>query len=104
MDRLIVTLTESELKTLVRQAVSEGVESARILTQETAPEGNLLKKKEAAKLLSCSTSTIDNLARRKKLTRHYVGQRAVRFDREQVLSMAEITHYYKDVKASIRSK
>jgi excisionase family DNA binding protein len=95
MDKLIVTMTEQELKALVRQSVSEGVEAALMRTKETEPEGNLLKKKEAAKLLSCCTSTIDNLARRKKLTRHYVGKRAVRFNREQVLSMAEQTHYYK---------
>ena len=94
MEKLIVTMTEQELKTLVRQSVSEGVEVALSLARKNEPEGNLLKKKEAASLLSCSTSTIDNLARSKKLTRHYVGA-SLRFDRTQVLSMAEKTTYYK---------
>lgn len=95
IEKLIVTMTEQELKILVRQSVSEGVEAALSRSQKNEPEGNLLKKKDAARLLSCSTSTIDNLARAGKLTRHYVGKKAVRFDREQVLSMAEQTIYYK---------
>lgn len=94
-NKLIVTLTEQELKTLVRQSVSEGVEAALLQVKQNEPEGNLLKKKDAARLLSCSTSTIDNLARAGKLTRRYVGKKAVRFDREQVLSLAEQTIYYK---------
>lgn len=93
--KLILTMTETELKALVRQSVSEGVESALMRAKQDEPESNLLKKRDAARLLSCSTSTIDNLARAGKLTRHYVGKKAVRFDREQVLSMAEQTIYYK---------
>src|SRR5690349_3176284 len=48
-----------------------------------------VSKKQAAQLLSCSTSTIDNHARNGKLTRHYVGQKSVRFDRLQVLELAK---------------
>lgn len=88
-------MTEIELKNLVRQSVSEGVEVALSRTKKNDTESNMLKKRDAARLLSCSTSTIDNLARAGKLTRHYVGKRGVRFDREQVLSMAEQTIYYK---------
>lgn len=94
-DKLIVTMTETELKNLVRQSVSEGVEVALSRAKQGAEESNMIKKRDAARLLSCSTSTIDNLCRSGKLTRHYVGKKAVRFDREQVLSMAEQTIYYK---------
>ena len=88
-------MTEMEFKNLVRQSVSEGVEVALSRSKQNDNESNMLKKREAARLLSCSTSTIDNLARAGKLVRHYVGKRSVRFDREQVLSMAEQTIYYK---------
>lgn len=88
-------MTEQELKNLVRQSVSEGVHAALLRSKENESESNWLKKRDAAHLLSCSTSTIDNLARAGKLTRHYVGKKAVRFDREQVLKMAEQTVYYK---------
>lgn len=47
-----------------------------------------VSKKQAARLLDCCTSTIDNHARAKRLTRHYVGK-SVRFDRQQVLSLAK---------------
>lgn len=48
-----------------------------------------VSKKQAARLLSCSPSTIDNHARAGRLTRHYVGGKSVRFDRLQVLALAQ---------------
>lgn len=50
-----------------------------------------LTKKQAAKKLSCSTSTIDNYARAGKLTRHYLG-RVVRFKEEEVLDLVKSGH------------
>jgi excisionase family DNA binding protein len=47
-----------------------------------------LKHHEAAALLSCSRSTIDNAARAGKLRRHYIGK-AVRFTRGEVLALAK---------------
>lgn len=47
-----------------------------------------VSKRQAARLLSCSTGTIDNHARAGSLTRHYIGK-AVRFDRQEVLSLAK---------------
>ncbi len=58
-------------------------------TPKAAPEptpGQLLTKKEAAKLLACSPSTIDNAARAGKLPRHYIGK-SVRFQKEDVLNL-----------------
>jgi len=48
----------------------------------------LVSKKEAARLLNCSPSTIDNAARAGKLQRHYLGK-TVRFLRKEVLALAE---------------
>lgn len=45
-------------------------------------------KRQAARLLDCSTGTIDNHARAGRLTRHYVGK-SVKFDRQQVLGLAK---------------
>lgn len=52
---------------------------------EAAP---YVSKREAARLLSCSQSTIDNYARAGRLKRHYIGK-SVRFDRLEVLSLAK---------------
>lgn len=50
-----------------------------------------VNKKEAARLLSCSTGTVDNMARAGRLKRHYVGKKAVRFLRGDVLAIASGT-------------
>lgn len=47
-----------------------------------------LTKKQAARKLNCSTSTIDNYARAGSLTRHYLG-RTVRFKLEEVLALVQ---------------
>lgn len=94
-NKLIVTMTEQELKNLVRQSVSEGVEVALLRSKQNEQENDLLKKTDAARLLSCSTSTIETLARHGKLTKHYVGKRAVRYKRDQVLKIAQQPIYYK---------
>lgn len=88
-------MTEVEFKNLVRQSVTEGVEFALSRVKENEQEGSMLKKKDAARLLSCSASTIDNMARAGRLTRHYVGKKSVRFDRGEVLKIAESTTLYK---------
>lgn len=57
----------------------------------TAPADNddgLITKKEAAKLLSCSTSTIDNYRRSGKLKKYNVGT-SVRFKKSEVLELAQ---------------
>lgn len=51
---------------------------------------NYVSKREAARLVSVCSSTIDNAARAGKLKRHYVGK-SVRFLRSEVLALAQ-TH------------
>jgi excisionase family DNA binding protein len=91
----VITFTEFELDNLISKSVDKGVESALSRLKLDGPQTNLVNKEEAAKLLSCSTSTIDKLAQSSKLTRHYIGAKAVRFDREQVLSIPKKTVFYK---------
>jgi len=47
-----------------------------------------VSKRQAARLLDCSPSTVDNAARAGKLRRHYVGK-SVRFLRSEVLGLAK---------------
>lgn len=49
-------------------------------------QDKLINKKEAANLLGCSTSTIDNYARRGDLPRYRIGS-AVRFKPSEVLAL-----------------
>lgn len=88
---VLISLPLDDLETLIIDSVNaclKGQEQNQI--ERTKPEeanpNDLLTKKEAAKLLSCSTSTIDNYARAGVLTRNYVG-RSVRFSRSDVLAI-----------------
>lgn len=94
MEKLVI-MAETDLKNLLRQSVTEGVEAALARAKNAEAETPFVNKRQAARLLSCSPSTIDNLARAGKLTRHYVGKKGVRFTREEVLALAETTVYYK---------
>lgn len=89
---VITSLSYEELKTLVSEAIrGELKQIAPPPRQEDTPGpdgGAYVNKRQAARLLSCSPSTIDNHARAGSLTRHYVGK-AVRFDRQEVLNLAK---------------
>lgn len=91
MEKLIFTnYEERELEKLIIDCVNTCLRTIPVqLEAPTQPDSDpdeLLKKREAAKLLSCSTSTIDNYARAGILPRHYVG-RSVRFRRSDVLAI-----------------
>lgn len=92
-EMLIVTLSKEELHTLLVDTVSSVIRRNLTLLNiaekepQEVPE-KLLSKKEAAQLLSCSTSTIDNYAREGILERFYIG-RAVRFRKADVLAIAQ---------------
>lgn len=59
----------------------------KLLEKPKHPNPNqFLTKKEAAKLLSCSVSTIDNYRRAGKLKRYNIGS-SVRFKRTALLGM-----------------
>ncbi len=95
MERVIFTaLTKQDLEALVIDCVQACLKrhyATQHTTQRDEPPGQAgeayVNKRQAARLLSCSVSTIDNFARAKQLTRHYIGK-AVRFDRQEVLSLA----------------
>lgn len=87
---VITTLSFEELKNLISECVRRELNSLLPPMKEHEEEVNnrLISKTAAAKLLGCSTGTIDNYARSGDLKRFYVG-RSVRFYRDQVISMAK---------------
>ena len=93
---LLVSVSREELHTLLVDTVSsvfrrlDTIESSK--TEQPPSPDQYLSKKEAAELLSCSTSTIDNHARAGRLTRYYVGK-IVRFRRDEVLALAQVRQY-----------
>jgi len=96
MENIVFTqLSIPEFRRLIQQELQEfhKVQAAQTPTRSDEPPGQageaFVSKKQAARLLSCSASTIDNHARSGKLTRHYVGAKSVRFDRQQVLALAQ---------------
>lgn len=59
-----------------------------VISKEESKDSPYLTKKEAAKLLSCSVSTIDNYRRAGTLKRYNFGSSA-RFKRSELLQMIE---------------
>lgn len=84
---MLIPMQPSDLQVLIIESVNACLQNHKSQAAPTAtPEptpGQLLTKKEAAKLLACSPSTIDNAARAGKLPRHYIGK-SVRFLMEDV--------------------
>lgn len=95
MDKLLLTtLSKAELQALIIDSLNNclrhhAAQQPAKRDDEPGQAGEaFINKKQAARLLSCSPSTIDNHARAGTLARHYVGK-SVRFDRQQVLSLAK---------------
>lgn len=86
---VFISMPVNDLETLIIDCVNvclrNGPKEPPPVTNDKDPDG-LLTKQEAANLLSCSTSTIDNYARAGKLPRNYLG-RNVKFRRSDVLSI-----------------
>jgi len=90
---VVTTLTRQDFEALVidcmKIVVKHHLPRQEPAAQKPGPAGEgLLTKKQAAALLACSTSTVDNYARAGKLKRHYIGK-SVRFKREDVLSLPQ---------------
>lgn len=96
MEKMVLTtLTSDELHALIIDSVNACLKRHATRSQPRQPDDEpgeasqtYVSKRQAARLLDCCTSTIDNHARAGHLTRHYVGK-SVRFDRQQVLALAK---------------
>lgn len=95
-DLLFTALSRDELQGIIADTVNACLRhhAAQRPPQKDLPPGEagqLISKKEAARLISCSPGSIDNFARSGKIARHYVGKKSVRFDRGEVLALAKRT-------------
>lgn len=93
MNKLLVQLTEQELKNLVteasREAISEALKHIQPVEEEPGkPEAKLLTKRQAATVLNCSQSTVDNLRRAGKLNTVRVRNK-VCFTVEEIHNLAK---------------
>jgi len=95
MEKIVFTaLTREELHALIIDSVNACLRhhTAQQPAQREdtpGPEGAAyVNKRQAARLLSCSTSTLDNLRRSGQLKAFYIGK-GVRFSREEVLAQAK---------------
>lgn len=95
MEKMVFTaLTREELHALIIDSVNACLRhhtAQQPAQREDTPGpdgGAYINKRQAARLLNCSTSTLDNLRRAGQIKAFYVGK-AVRFDRQEVLSLAK---------------
>lgn len=96
IETTFTVLSKIELENLLfdtaKAAVKAALKEAQPAREEPPSPGpgepTFLTKRQAARKLGCSTSTIDNAARAGKLTRHYLGK-TVRFKLEEVLALAK---------------
>lgn len=94
---VFTSLSYEELKDIISESVRaelkqfEHTIQRRLEGHESSGPEMLISKKGAAMLLGCSSGTVDNYARAGKLDRKYIGRgnRSVRFNRDQVLSLVE---------------
>jgi excisionase family DNA binding protein len=101
MEKVLFTaLTKQDLEALVIDCVQVCLKrhsAQQPATREEQPgqaAPPFVSKKEAARLMMCSPSTVDNFARAGKIQRHYLGK-SVRFNREQVLALAQKSQSHK---------
>lgn len=84
MEQQFWLISETRLKKVFKEVLEE--QQSDQLIQSTLPE--FLTRSQAANTLGCSPITIDNYARKGILERITLGNRRVRFRREQILKLA----------------
>lgn len=86
MKNLILTsISKDDLETLIIDCVNACLKHHQPEEKIPKEQNDYLTKKEAAKFLSCSVSTIDNYRRAGVIKRHNVGS-SVRFKRSELIA------------------
>lgn len=95
MEKLVFTsFTKQDLEALVIDCVQvclkhHAAQQPAQREDTPGPDGGAyVNKRQAARLLSCSVSTLDNFRRAGEIKAFYIGK-AVRFSREEVLALAK---------------
>lgn len=93
MDRKLIITDEQELFQIIYKAVDAALDARKIGTypdnvpDEAGPA--YVSKQAAAKLIGCSVATVDNFRRAGKIEARRLGNKAVRFDRAEILALLE---------------
>lgn len=82
--QFVATLTVEELKELIHSVISETLQSIPPADTTPDPLPEFLTRAQAAKFLGCAKASIDNWARAGILKKHFLGNRAPRFRRDEV--------------------
>ena len=92
MTKIVVTDVE-ELSRIIEAAVNAALDKRKVAS---LPDSNpdeagpaYVSKQAAAKLIGCSVATVDNFRRAGKIKAHRLGNKAVRFDRSEILALLE---------------
>jgi len=88
----VLLMTAEEVETLIQKVSAATLaafkeEISFDSNNQPGEAGEFVNKKEAAKILGCSVSSIEVFARSGKLKKHLVGAKAVRFLRSEVLGL-----------------
>ena len=93
---MIVTMTKSELEAILEDKIRYAFlnympDFSQNMQDSSEDKSEFVTKREVAKMLSCSTSTVDNYRRAGQLKPYYLGQKykSVRFKRAEVLALLE---------------
>jgi len=88
----LVLISREDLRALIIDSVNECL-NAQTKKQDrftdSEPTEARITKKQAAALINCSVSTIDNARRAGKITAYRIGGKAVRFEKSEVLNLAK---------------
>jgi len=80
---------EQKIINSIKELLSKHLENIFMLIKELTNERQFLTRKDVARLIGISLSTVDYWARTGKITKHYVGT-SVRFSRSEILSKFKI--------------
>jgi len=90
MQQTILTqITPEELKSMLLEVLQNFFVEMRAKQPSIDLLNNeqYLTKKEAAQLMKCSVSSIDNMRRQGKLTPFRMGDKTIRFDRDELMGL-----------------
>ncbi len=87
MEQQVWLISEERLRRVFKEILNE--HRSDQLNQHSLPE--LLTRSQAANALGCSPITIDNYARKGILERVILGNRRVRFRKDQILKISKLS-------------
>lgn len=91
-DLVLTAFTREDLQALIIDSVNACLRAQTRQQNrftDSEPTEARITKKQAAALINCSVSTIDNARRAGKIRAYRIGAKAVRFEKSEVLNLAK---------------